>query len=139
MRGSWYRESLGDGHVDLLMGVANVAWRVLDGDRYALRLGAGGRLTDDDIGSLGGWNLTAGLDLYPVQPLLLSVAADYGSLGSAEVVGLRAALGCQVDRFAIEFGWERTSIGDVDLGRALCWPARLVLTHAGGDMPPAGR
>jgi len=115
VRGSWYREQLESETVDLVIGVVDVNWRAFESSAYAWRIGAGFRVSHDEQGSLGGWNLSSGIEVYPLRPLAVSFAGEVGSLGSATVTGLRAAAVGHLHRWALEVGWQRTSIGEVDL------------------------
>lgn len=63
-----------------------------------------------------GWNVGAGVDFFPVRPLVFSGRADVGRLWQATLVQGRATVGAMVGPLEIFAGYDHLQIGAVALG-----------------------
>lgn len=107
------------GIASFLLGRVDLEVRVIDANGAQLRIGAGLRHAHDAIGSVLGGGFGIAMDLFPVQPLVLSASADIGFVGRAAVAALRATLGVMIDRTELFVGYHYDGLlGDspVDLG-----------------------
>lgn len=113
-RGSGGHDTLTVGCTDLSLGIPLTS-------RGHLHLGVGVLTYHDEVGTESGAAFAGGFDLFPVRPLVVSVAGNAGSIGSDAEEGrtslrmLRASLGACIDRFEIYGGWQGTWIGQVRL------------------------
>lgn len=90
-----------------------LVWRLGLGARYMLdaRLpGAGPREY------AAGWNVSTGLDAFPVRPFVISARVDRGTLYQTPVWRARATIGVVRERFELYAGYEHTQIDRVALG-----------------------
>ncbi len=114
-RGEWYRERVDGDHVDLQLWGADLSWRALQFANGALRIGGGGRWLHDDYGNESGAVFIVGLDIYPIDPVVVAGSYAVGGLGSADLTEARAEVGAIVGPAEIAVGYELTRIGSVDL------------------------
>lgn len=103
----------------LVLGRIGLDWRIITEEVMQFRVGAAVRHFQDRFGGLFGADLEAGLDFFPVDPLILSFEANIGFVDSAMVVQARGAIGLLVDVFEIYLGYNYEGIfgsQNVDLG-----------------------
>jgi hypothetical protein len=104
---SYFRESSKSGGWDTTgMGDLNAVYRFAQNRRVQMRTGFGGRFMVDGLGWSGGVNFTYGFDIYPVYPLVISAAVDFGNLKSSFVLHARGHLGAVFRSFELLFGWD---------------------------------
>jgi hypothetical protein len=103
-----YLEPLGDGSLDrLTVGDLNLTFRVAQSEHAQVRLGLGARMLAG--GELAfGFNFTYLIDLFPVDPLVISLVADVGNLGAAFTARGRVTLGVQLGPFEPYLGYDLT-------------------------------
>ena len=100
---SWnqFYERLNAGRSDeLVIGDVNVIYSAGLTTDWSVRAGLGFRTLCDHGRSDWGVNVHVGSDIFPVRPMVLSIATDFGNVGSAGVVHGRATIG------VIQRGWE---------------------------------
>lgn len=94
--------------------------RVIDANGMQLRLGGGLRHAHDALGSVLGGGFGIAMDLFLVDPLILSMSADVGLVGHAVLLGARASAGFIIDSTEIYVGYHYEGLfGDLvsaDLG-----------------------
>jgi hypothetical protein len=106
------RERLGPEQFDYLtLGDANVVFRFAQHPKAQMRLGIGMNWLADTRQHDLGFNFTYGGDFFPVKPLIVSAAIDWGTLGHAELFRFRTTAGVIVDRFETYVGYEYLDIG----------------------------
>ncbi|MFO8070925.1 MAG: hypothetical protein R6V85_03525 [Polyangia bacterium] len=115
---TWFREETVDGVDQLLVWDANAIFRFAQHEAVEMRSGIGARLMHDFQAAAridAGFNFTYGLDIFPVDPLVLSASIDLGNLGYAFVAHGRGQIG--VTRWGVEIyaGWDAMWIGKVPL------------------------
>lgn len=93
---------------------------------WTIRLGGGGRyMVDGRAPGQGhreyalGWNVGAGLDFFPVRPIVVSGRVDAGRLWQATVVQARGTVGAMVGPLEVYAGWDHLQLGTVRLGGPL--------------------
>jgi hypothetical protein len=115
-RWTWLHESLGCGCSDnALLGDANVTWRLLQHELFQAHAGLGFRMLTDPWDTHFGFNFTAGADVFPVKPLVLSGSMDVGTLGEATVWHFRGTAGVALRRCELYGGYDFLRIGSVNL------------------------
>jgi hypothetical protein len=60
-----------------------------------------------------GWNVGAGVDFFPVRPLIVTYRLDLGRLWAATIVQNRATLGAVLGPFEVYAGYDALRIGRV--------------------------
>lgn len=123
---SGYQELLGPAErasgrvVDALwIGDVNVTWLHAVGESVLIRSGGGIRSMVDAGETTLGVNLTYGMDIFPVQPLVISLSGDIGTVGQALYRGVRATLGFMVGRVEIYGGYDGAWVDEISLGGGL--------------------
>jgi hypothetical protein len=117
----YFEQRESGGHDTLTVGCTDLSLGIPITTRGHLHLGVGVLTYHDGIGGEAGAAFAAGFDVFPVRPLVLSVAGNVGSISSDSDEGrtsmgmLRASLGACIDRFEIYGGWQSTWIGQVQL------------------------
>ena len=108
---SVYIEPLTGGMYDeLVFGDVNVFFRVAQDEHAESRLGVGARLMLDGDQVDAGFNATWALDVFPVDPLVLSLSIDAGNLGYAFVSHSRATVGLMLSRVELYAGYDVKTI-----------------------------
>ena len=117
-----YIEHLLNGSTDsLTLGTLGVAIAFPVKDHITLTIGAGASFYHYPYGDETGWYGKAGLELYPIRPLILNAEAWGGYVRadkySAEtfIGGGRATAGVIWNRFELYCGWQATWIEAVTL------------------------
>ena len=103
----------------LALGRIAIDWRVVTEELVQFRLGAALRHFHDRAGGLFGADVEAGLDLFPVDPLILSFEANVGFVENALVVQARGSVGFLLGIVEIMLGWNYEGLfgtQNVDLG-----------------------
>lgn len=116
--GDWnyYTERVSPGVQDHLhVGDVNVLFRLVETERIQGRLGIGVNWFDSGSVSDVGINGTVKVDVYPVQPIIMSGEVDYGTLGDAEMFHGMVSLGVNWRRAEIFAGYDYRKIGPVKL------------------------
>lgn len=90
----------------LMIGDANAIFRFAQNEYIQMRAGLGVRLMYDEGETDAGFNFAYGMDLFPVNPLVISGSIDLGNLGRAFVMHGRGTVG--VSFFGVELfvGWD---------------------------------
>jgi hypothetical protein len=115
-RWTHYLEPLPGGELDQLgIGDLNLTYRVAQGEAAEVRLGLGARLLVDDGATLG-FNFTYAIDLFPTDPLVISVGIDLGNLGRAFYGHGRVTLGAVFGRIEPYLGYDLAWIAGPDAG-----------------------
>ena len=105
-----------------VVGRVDLELRLLDTNGMQLRLGGGLRHAHDPLGSVFGGGMGLAMDIFPFQPVILSLSADFGVVGQAVLASARASLGLIVDGTEIYVGYHyEVLLGTVgaDLGAVL--------------------
>jgi hypothetical protein len=120
VRGDWYRERLPEGQSDVLfLGSTEVTFRFAQSERLQFFAGLGARMSENDLRSRFGVNFTYGADIYPINPLVVSLSLDVGNLGSDLVFNAHATAGVLYKHVELFAGYDYLLIGPVDLQGAL--------------------
>ncbi len=113
-RWTHYLEPLPGGALDQLgIGDVQVTYRVFQGPLAEVRLGLGARVMADDGATLG-FSATGAIDLFPVDPLVLSAALDVGNLGRAFYGRGQVSLGIALARLEPYLGYDAVWIAGPD-------------------------
>ncbi len=118
LESSWshFRERLPSGGVDqLTVGDLNLVVRFAQSSAAQFRTGLGARVMVDAKGTDPGFNFTYGVDLFPVDPLVISAALDVGTLGFAAYLQGRFTFGVTLLGGEVHVGWDHIQIGRVSL------------------------
>jgi len=112
-----YLEDLGPGlgHDRLDMGELNLLLGFGRKRRAQWRAGVGFNWLDDAVQTDYGWNTTLQLDVYPVQPLIVSGQVDYGQIRHADMFHGAVTAGVIWRRWELFAGYDYRRIGHVDL------------------------
>lgn len=111
-----YREDLGGGDSDELhISDLNLMYRLVDSERCLIRAGIGMNFLGDAFGTETGINFTSKVELFPVQPFVLSGELDLGTIGDAEMFHGALKAGLMLDRFELFGGYDYRDIGGVKL------------------------
>ena len=105
-----------------VVGRVDLELRLLDTNGMQLRIGGGLRHAHDPLGSVFGGGMGLAMDIFPFQPVILSLSADVGVVGEAVLASARASLGLIVDATEIYVGYHYEGLlgtVDVDLGAVL--------------------
>ncbi len=120
-RWTHYIEPLSSGDSDqITIGDLNLTIRVAQSEIAEVRMGLGWRIIHDGQVS-SGFNLAYFIDVFPVDPLVFSIAGDLGNLGRALYLHGRLSLGAQLGPVEPYLGYdlvliEGTSVGVVFQG-----------------------
>jgi hypothetical protein len=113
---NWYQERLPCGCVDnTLLGDTNLVFRFAQSEKAQLYSGVGFRTLTDDATTKFGFNFVYGMDLFPVNPVVLSTSIDLGTLGSADVVHWRLTAGVTWHGLELFGGYDWMRINHVHL------------------------
>jgi hypothetical protein len=120
LRTEWSRyveERADGGHETLNLGTIDAELGVTFGTYGRLGLGLGATITHDSISTEAGPCVALALDVFPLQPVILSGALTYAKVGDydTEIFTWRATLGGIWKRYELYGGWQSTSIGSVEL------------------------
>jgi hypothetical protein len=85
-----------------------VAWWTGVGVNYAA---ASRAANPAGVGMATGFNLMTSVDVFPIDPLILSARGDFGMLDRQPVVAARATLGAMLDHVEIFAGYEARRVG----------------------------
>ena len=110
----WFeRTSMGDD--TLATGDANLVYRFAQHERIQFRSGLGFNWLKDSQEAEFGFNFTYGVDLFPIEPLVVSGTLDLGQIGDASFVHVRSTAGLVWKRAELFTGYDYQRIGSVDL------------------------
>jgi hypothetical protein len=112
-------------HDHLWIGDCNVIRRFTETEHALTRWGLGFNWLDDPLDTDFGFNFTAGMDLFPGKPWVVSGTIDWGTLGSAELFRFNTTVGVLIRRIEAFTGYEyldldRTQINTL-LGGVRIW------------------
>lgn len=106
-------EPLPEGSDGTWIGDLNLRYALILLPAVQLRLGLGPRFQWDSTSKSAGANVTAGIELYPVWPLVVRLDADVGNLGEALVFESQASVGVLLWRAELLAGASTLHIGAV--------------------------
>ncbi len=118
-RYSIFMEPRPSGTDSLVLGRIGLDWRIITEEVMQFRVGAAIRHFQDRFGGLFGADVEAGLDFFPIEPLILSFEANIGFVESSMLIQARGSIGFLVDAFEIYLGYNYEGIfgsQNVDLG-----------------------
>lgn len=109
-RWTHYIEPLSGGGIDqITIGAINLTYRFVQSDIAEARLGLGCRIIHDGDFSAG-VNLAYLMNVFPVQPLVFSMAGDAGTLGEALYLHGRLSIGAQLGPVEPYLGYDLVRI-----------------------------
>ena len=114
---TWYHfvEPQPQGPADTLtVGDVEVTFRFAESERVSFWTGLGGRVLPDAHLDLG-FDFAYGVDLFPVDPITVSLRADVGSLGHARVLGASGRIGVLLGPVDVGVGGDVLAIGSSTL------------------------
>ena len=110
----WFEET-GGSRDTLATGDFNLVYRFAQHERIQFRSGLGFNwLADSGEGDFG-FNFTYGVDVFPIEPVILSGTLDVGSLGDAAFVHVRSTAGVNWGPAELFAGYDYQRIGPVNL------------------------
>lgn len=120
LRTEWSRyleERADGGHDSLNLGTIDAELGITFGTYGRLGLGLGATITHDSISTEAGPCVALALDVFPLQPVILSGVLTYAKVGEydTEIFTWRATLGGIWNRYELYGGWQSTRIGSVEL------------------------
>jgi hypothetical protein len=98
-------------HDSLWTGDTNLLYRFAQSEHWQFRAGAGASWIADSAGVDWGYNLTYSCDWFPRRPWILSAEMDWGEVGHAHLVHLRATIGCQFHGVEFYTGYDYFDLG----------------------------
>ena len=104
-----------DAYDQLLIGDANVMFRFAQCAHAQMRSGLGARFMVDERELTAGFNFTYGMDVFPVNPLVISASVDLGNLGTAFFLHWRGTLGAVLFGVELFAGWDGMLIGSTSI------------------------
>jgi hypothetical protein len=111
---SVYVEPLAPGVTDeLTFGDVNVFFRLAQSPKAEFRMGLGANLMLDGERVDAGFNGTVALDVFPIAPLILSLAVDMGMLGRAFALRARGTIGLMLSRVELFAGYDVHALDDL--------------------------
>jgi hypothetical protein len=114
--GNWLHERLTCGcRDDSFLGSALLTYRLCEHKRFQFHLGLGCVVLSDRAVTKAGVDFSAGFDLFPVRPVVLSGLVDVGGLGSATYTRARFTVGYLLKRWEVFAGYDYQATGDVEL------------------------
>jgi hypothetical protein len=114
-RWTHYIEPLAGGETDrLTIGDINVTYRIIHSDTAEIRMGVGYRMMFDGPGTdraadgdfAHGMNFVYLINIFPANPLVISISGDIGGLGKALYLHARASLGAQLGPIEPYIGYD---------------------------------
>ncbi len=112
---NWYREDQPDGAESIHTGDFNVMFRCAQSVRAQLRIGLGLNWLVDEEDQDVGFNFTYGAQIFPIKPWVLAAELDWGTLGNAPLLHVRATAGLVFHGCELFTGYDYRSIGQADL------------------------
>ncbi len=113
---NYFHESIGTAHSDeTVLGDVNATWRFAQSGWMQWHVGMGANVMTDRHGTRGGLNFLYSVDLYPIDPLVLSAEVNGGYIDQAWVIHARGTVGWQIDRFELFAGYDYRGIGNAVL------------------------
>jgi hypothetical protein len=110
-------ETTGAGARDTLWtGDMNLLYRFAQSEHWQFRAGGGVNWIADPVGDDWGYNFTYSCDWFPHAPWVLSAELDWGEVGHAHLVHVRATIGCQFHGAEIYAGYDYFDLGPIPLG-----------------------
>lgn len=111
---AWLVEDLNNGRTDALgLFDFNLCLSVISETWCRLRMGFGSNHTQDGRNSTRGINLTALIDLYILEPLVVSAEWDIGTLGQALLTHQRYAIGLMLGRWQLAAGFDQLRVDNL--------------------------
>lgn len=92
----WAHLQARPGADSLTAGDFNLVVRFAQSPRVQFHSGLGLNWLGDRGSSDFGWNFTYGVDLFPVEPVVVSTTIDLGKVGDASLIHLRSTLGVMI-------------------------------------------
>ncbi len=109
------RENLAGGsHDHLWNGDANLTFRFAQHEHWLIRAGLGVNWLDNRGDTEAGFNLTYGVDWYPVDPLIVSGVIDWGRISAASLFHGRATIGFIREGWGAFTGYDYFRVSDSD-------------------------
>ncbi len=119
-RYSFFFEPTDEGLVALALGRWALEYRILQTPYVQLRVGLAARHMHDDLGSIGGGDLSLAIDVFPGEPVVVAAEGAVGVVGEAVYVQARGELGVMVDSTELYAGYDYEGLfaagQHVDLG-----------------------
>jgi hypothetical protein len=97
-------------------GTAHVGWTFAQDEHWQFRSLLGVRTWSDAEGTAVGFDLRYGVEVFPVQPLIVSVDLAAGYTGATWLLRARGTLGLALGPVEVYAGWDHTVVGGVVLG-----------------------
>ncbi len=116
--GEWYarREELPGGESDQFWsGDANLTFRFAQSEIAQFHAGLGANWLTDDAETDFGFNFTYGVDLFPVEPWVISSSIDWGRLGHAGLFHFRGTAGLLIRNVEVFGGYDLFRIDKVNI------------------------
>ena len=104
-RYSFFVEPTEGGLQAAALGRVGLELRIVDVPALQIRIGGGLRHFQDVVGGAFGGDGTLGIDIYPGEPVILSLEVGGGAVGQAAVVVARGSLGFIIDNTEIFAGY----------------------------------
>lgn len=98
---------------------AHVGWTFAQDEHWQFRSLAGVRTWTDAEGTVVGFDLRYGVEVFPISPLVLSVDLATGFTGAAWLLRARGTLGLMAGPVEIYAGWDHLVVDWVPLGGAV--------------------
>lgn len=111
-----WSEQLVGGMDQLWLGKLEATILFAQSERVQFRSGLGFRFLVDEEGTVPGMNFIYGMDIYPFNPLILSVQADIGNVGAALATQLRASAGILIHGVELFVAYDRLAVNDLVFG-----------------------
>ena len=116
--GEWYarREDITDGRFEeLWTGDANLTFRFAQNEFAEFHAGLGANWLTDAADTDFGFNFTYGVDLFPVEPWVISSSIDWGTVGHATLFHFRGTAGVLIQGVEVFSGYDLLRVGDVNI------------------------
>ena len=108
---NWREELPAGGVTDSWIGDVNLVYRFAQSQSTQFRAGVGVNWLHDSVTTGAGFNLTYGVDLFPLKPLHVAAEIDWGGLGHTHLFHGRVTTGLILRNFEIYTGYDYLSVG----------------------------
>ncbi|WP_236519393.1 hypothetical protein [Sandaracinus amylolyticus] len=109
-----YVEPLVRGVEGLGLGRLGLAARLVELPEVQARVGLALRHVHDRLGGIAGIEGFGGIDVMPIEPLVISIDGGVGVLGEGWVLTARATLGLAAGPIEVYAGWEHVAFEPID-------------------------
>ncbi|AKF09689.1 hypothetical protein [Sandaracinus amylolyticus] len=109
-----YVEPLARGVEALGLGRLGIAGRLVDLPEVQARVGLALRHVHDRLGGIAGIEGFGGIDVTPLEPLVISIEGGVGVVGEGWVLAARATVGLAAGPIEIYAGWEHVAFEPID-------------------------